>query len=218
MRGHLRQCSACEERFEQESAMLDIAANLEPLEPSEAVWQRISEKIADAEIADSERGASWRWLVARRRAIGSVGFAACAVAAVLWIRLGGQERPMESSAAGARIELATGDGVALVQPAKTVSDVTELELTEADREYQETIEELRGMLQEDRSSWSPPVAAAVDARLASFRKASQKHRVVVTEPSLIVASRDPVYATYRAEISFLQSALAGELPLVEALP
>ena len=86
------------------------------------------------------------------------------------------------------------------------------ELAEADRDYLQTIAELREMLEEDREAWSAQEVAAVDAQLSSFRKAAIGSRFAIESESYVVQTRDTLYANYRSEIGFLQSALAGDLP------
>ena len=144
----------------------------------------------------------------------------CVAAAVLWMQFVGKGAEADAVATRVSAERRSGNGEevqAVAATPTTASEVTQFDLAEADRDYQQTIEELRAMLQEDRPSWSEPVAAAVDAKLASYRRAAIEQRLAVGDSSLVVASHDPVYATYRAEISFLQSALAGELPGAEGM-
>lgn len=218
VRGHLRQCTACEQRFAQEAAIVDLAASLDPLEPPESVWEGISQKIAEAEIEDSEQHPAWRWLSGHMRPLLLTGLVGCAAAAALWM--------LWATSSDAPLAVVESRGASNANPNEaepsptptTVTAMTELEMEEADRDYLETIEELRALLQEDREQWSPPVAAAIDAKLDGFRRVSQEQTLAIANTELAVASRDPVYATYRAEIAFLQSTLAGDLPLVEALP
>ncbi len=213
VRGHLRTCSACESLFEDESAFIEFAANLEPIDPPDQVWQHIAKRIAEEEIADSERSSWRRWLVERRVALGVVGASVCAAAALIVVL--GDKGSQESLAAAS----ASSDAGALMPSevvSQSVASERALALSEADLNYQQTIAELREMLEEDRMSWSEGVAHAVDTKLASFRREAIEKRFAVTDGTVLVSSRDPIYATYRAEISFLQSALAGQLPGEEA--
>ncbi len=209
VRGHLRQCQTCESLFEEESAFIELASSLDPLEPPDRVWEQISKRIAEEEIADSERPSWRRWLADRRLLLGGFGVAACAAAAVALV---------VSADATSSKPLVSGTGEdagalhASAVPAETVVQERTQALSAADRNYQETIAELREMLEEDRASWSAEVAMAVDTKLAQFRQAATRERYAIGDATLLVASRDPIYATYREEISFLQSALAGELP------
>tara|TARA_R110002073_G_scaffold103664_3_gene234677 strand:- start:48892 stop:49623 length:732 start_codon:yes stop_codon:yes gene_type:complete len=209
VRGHLRQCQACEVLFEQESAFIDFAANLEPLEPPDRVWEQISKRIAEEEIADSKEPSWRRWLAERRLAMGVVGVSVCAAAAAILV-------VKTSNSASEQAQLATSSHDAgAVRTAKaevTVAGERTQAVSEADANYQQTIAELREMLEEDRTTWTEREAAAVDAALASFRRVAIEQRFELADGAVLVASRDPIYANYRAEISFLQSALAGEVP------
>ncbi|MCP4446245.1 MAG: hypothetical protein GY811_13010 [Myxococcales bacterium] len=217
VRGHLRQCAGCEGLFEQESALLALVANLEPLDPPHNVWEGISKTIAEAEIADSERSAGWRWLASQYRALGVAGACLC-TAAVLTFYLGTGELGADESLNVPTAGVARQGAEAVPLAPESVAQVRYKALSEADMAYHQTIEELRDMLAEDRSSWSDPVTAAVDAKLVGFRRAAIEQRLAIGDSSSLIASRDPIYATYRAEISFLQSALAGELLVAEGSP
>lgn len=214
VRGHLRQCSGCEELFEQESALLELAANLEPLDPPDRVWEGISRKIAEAEVADSEASVSWRWLKDRNWAYPAVGLVAVAAAAVLFLaKTQSNSEPTSESSTPVAVSSMEPRVFAPSAP-QTVAQVRGDAIADADRDYQQTIAELREMLEEDRPSWTEAEALAMDAKLDGFRKAAIAERFAIADAPTVVASRDPIYATYRAEISFLQSALAGELPAV----
>lgn len=212
VRGHLRQCQTCEHLFEEESAFIELASSLEPLEPTDHVWEQISKRIAEEEIADSDRPSWRRWLTDRRLLLGGFGVAVCATAAVALV-VSGDATSSQTLASGTGEDAGSLTASASVDP-QTVAQETTQALSDADRNYQETIAELREMLEEDRASWSAEVALAVDAKLAHFRRSATRERFAVGDATLLVASRDPIYATYREEISFLQSALAGELPRV----
>ena len=194
VRGHLRQCQTCEVLFEQESAFIDFAANLEPLEPPDRVWEQICKRIAEEEIADSKEPSWRRWLAERRLAMGVVGVSVCAAAAAILV-------VKTSNSASEQAQLATSSHDAgAVRTAKaevTVAGERTQAVSEADANYQQTIAELREMLEEDRTS---------------FRRGAIEQRFELADGAVLVASRDPIYANYRAEISFLQSALAGEVP------
>lgn len=207
VRGHLRECGTCEGLFEDESTLLDLSANLGALDPPSDVWERISQQIAAEEIADSHQSVWRRWLSGRRIAIGVAGTLCAAAAAALVLRASAPNAVV----AIAGVSDASVMEVAPTREAKTVAEAHSRAIAEAEQDYQQTIIELRELLEEDRSSWSASVATAVDDTLAGFRREAAKSRFAIGA-STLVASRDPIYETYRAEISFLQLALAGSLP------
>ena len=98
-----------------------------------------------------------------------------------------------------------------MQMAASYSELRTDELAEADRQYLQTITDLRDMLEEDRPRWDVSEAALVDEQLAAFRKEAIGTRLAIDSGSIAVQNRDLLYAGYRTEIGFLQSALAGDI-------
>jgi hypothetical protein len=207
VRGHLRTCEECRSCFEEERELVEAASQLPELEPPDAIWKNIEARIAQEEVKDSLESPAWRWLRLRWQPLGGVGLA-LAAAAFLILRPAGTTEDQKESVTRHEFQ----SSIAHAPPQISFTEARELELGEADRQYLQTIEDLRSMLEEDRQLWTAEEAAAVDARLAGFRKEAIGTRLAIGSAGAAVSSRDQLYAGYRSEIGFLQSALAGDLP------
>ncbi len=211
VRGHLRTCAACEALFEQEAELIEAAQKLAPLDPPESVWEGIQKRLAAEEVRDSQSSALLRWLRWRRGPALAFGLGVCAAAAIVVMR------PWQGQGAQPAASLVKADHEAS-QVADSLSFVEqrEVELSLADRDYIQTIQELRELVEEDRSVWSEREAAVIDEQLAAFHRRAIGERLAVTSAQDIagVASegRAALYQSYRAEIAFLQATLAGDLP------
>lgn len=208
VRGHLRTCDECRLVFEEERALIDAAAQLPVLDPPDAIWQGIEARIAQEEVKDSLERPAWRWLRLRWQPVALVSVAACTAIAFFVMRPSGLVEETRESVTRQAFQSSTSHA----PPQQTFTETRELQVAAADRQYLETIEDLRTMLEEDRELWSADEAAAVDAQLAGFRKEAIGTRLAIGNTDIKVANRDQLYAGYRSEISFLQSALAGDLP------
>jgi hypothetical protein len=207
VRGHLRTCDECTAIFERESALIDAAAELPELDPPDSIWDQVQARIAKEEVKDSLEWPLARWLRFHWRPV--AGTAMVAAMAVALLLAQARSAPV--------LELSE---VALVPPEITTTAVrmeesyrelrTE-ELAEADRQYLQTIAELREMLEGDRPRWDVRETARVDQQLAAFRKEAIGTRLAIESGTHSVQSRDQLYAGYRSEIGFLQSALAGDI-------
>jgi hypothetical protein len=208
IRGHLRTCSECRLSFEAERELIDAAADLPPLDPPDSIWEEVQARIAQAEVKDSEESPPWRWLRFHWRPALGLSVVA-AMAATLWL-----VRPGPTNTEKADVPVAEQvDSLAIAKSMQaSYVQARQEELAEADRDYLETITDLREMLEEDREQWSKQVVAAVDAQLATYRKEAIGTRFAIESGSYMVQTRDTLYANYRSEIGFLQSALAGDLP------
>ena len=222
IRGHLRTCDACQECYEEEVRLVAAASELQELDPPDHLWQGIVAQIADAEIADSEKAdrlpvrrvirrvipVNWRL-----HAIGATSLAIALV--VLYFDSGSPDTPEEDgfSANEQVVQSAVPKALALAPKAPTKRELyapqLALAIEDADRDYLQTIADLRTILEEDRSSWTNQEAKALDAELANFNRIGIGTRLAMSESS--VESRDELYAHYQLEISFLESALMGEL-------
>lgn len=209
LRGHLRTCDRCRVLVEDEAALVRAAGELEPLEPPAELWAAIEDRLADAEIADAERPRYWMWWRAARPYLAGLSLvgAAAAAALFLWQREAG-----ESAAAASE---PVPPPVALVS-SRSHEEARASELSRADRRYQETIAELRAIVETERAAWTPEEVAAFDARLAELdaRIVAERARLSVgggEELATSAAGRDPLYAAYRAQIDVLSAAAVGEL-------
>ncbi len=239
LRGHLRVCPRCAERVEDEARIAQLAADLEPVDPSPSMWQAIDARLAEAEIRDSRRPALWLLVQrlrdgARRNALvlGS-GVAAAAVLALLWLpgREPGREpgsggAPERASAAPAAPEpaiartepLASREDPPAPEPgcsgAPTQEEQLLCQMHEADRRYLDSIAELVDAVAEERASWIAADAARFDAALADLDRAATVERLrLAGQPAAAgPAVRDPLYAIYRAKIDLLTSAVVAGDP------
>ncbi len=208
VRGHLRACSHCEQLFEQEAELIEAAgAGLPALDPPDRIWQRIADEVAFAEVADSQQHPARRWFASHLKVLVPVGVATCAALVLILVRSGAQPAQKHVQVA---VDASSVAAVAI--EANTVAQVRAQSILEAEADYQTTIAELRELLNEDRPTWSVEVVTAVDAILSEFEQRAPPKRMTRTQSPFLVSSSDPLYAGYRAEIVFLQSALAGQLP------
>lgn len=208
VRGHLRTCESCRELFEQERELVEAASTMPAMDPPDAIWAGIQARIAKEEVKDSLEWPVSRWLRLHWRPIAGVGLALSAAAALLVLRSQGPLAGETDTLA----ENSTHRAMPRAPMQLSFASSRVAELAEADRQYLETIQDLRDMLEEDREQWTETEAAAVDARLARYRKESIGTRLTIANVDVGVQSRDTLYANYRHEIGFLQSALAGDLP------
>ncbi len=208
VRGHLRTCSSCRQSFERERELIDAACELPPLDPPDSIWEAVQARIAEEEVKDSEESPLWRWLRFRWRPIMGVGVAAAMAITLFMVRPGSSTEEAKPAPVA---EVLSPVSIAEAMQASYEKSRQE-ELAEADRDYIQTIANLREMLEEDREQWNAGEVEAVDAQLAVFRKEAIGTRFAIQSDTYSVQSRDALYANYRNEIGFLQSALAGDLP------
>ena len=228
IRGHLRTCEACQQCYEEEAILVAAASELQPLDPPDHLWQGIVSQIADAEIADSEvagkrpvRQAIRRIIPANWR-LHAIGAASLAVAmALLYVNSDSGSQGQQASNVEPALSADEQEGqgaseqAATREPAPAVerelhSAQLALSIEEADRDYLQTIADLRTILEEERSAWTVQEAKVLDDKLANFKEVGIGTRLAMSDTS--VQSRDKLYAHYQLEISFLESALMGELP------
>ncbi len=208
VRGHLRECGSCSQSFEEEAKLIEVAqTGLPMLDPPDHIWQRIAEEVAQAEVADSQQHPARRWFASQIKVLVPVGLVTCAALVLVFVRSG-------ALPAKKLVRVAEDASLAAVLAieADTVAQVRAHSILEADADYRATIVELRELLDEDRPTWSAAVVTAVDTRLSEFEQRPLLQRLTSAESPLEVSAADPLYAGYRAEIVFLQSALAGQLP------
>lgn len=221
LRGHLRVCTACAERVEDEARLREAAGSLQPLDPPAELWAAIDARLADAEIADARRSRAWLWWQravdgARRHriAVGMAGAAAAAVLAVWIVRGAGEERAPAGRPQVA--ELATAVQASGADPCDAVATHDEQVLCqahEAERRYLDAIAELSQLVAEERASWAAADAARFDAALAELdRAAGDELRRLAVAAGASPSSRDPLYSIYQAKIDLLSRAAVGGEP------
>jgi hypothetical protein len=217
LRGHLRVCEVCAARVEDEAALRKAAGGLEPLEAPSALWSAIDARLAEAEIDDAGRSRIWLWWQraldgARRfRLPLAVGSAAIAAAVAVWMLRGQDESGPAAQPVVAELQpevKATGGEPCAA--ARTHDELVLCQMADADRRYLEAIEELAGLVAEERSSWTPEQAARFDASLAELDRAlADELKRVAAAVSASPASRDPLYSIYQAKIDLLSRAAVG---------
>lgn len=222
VRGHLRTCSSCAERVEDEARVRQLAASLSPIDPPASMWQAIDAQLAVAEIGDSRRSALWLLLqrgldgVRRNALVCGVAGAGVALLLILWLP-GGDDGEPRSAAATApasggdvRPEAAAPEQSAC-STARTHEELLLCQTRDADRRYLEAIAELVRAVADERTSWSAADASRFDAALAELDHAAEIERVRLAgqPPEAAPASRDPLHTIYRAQIELLSSAVVA---------
>ncbi|HTE52928.1 MAG TPA: zf-HC2 domain-containing protein [Kofleriaceae bacterium] len=228
VRGHLRVCTRCAERVEDEARVRELAADLEPIDPPQAMWRAIDARLADAEIGDSHRSTLSltvrRWLDGARRNLLPLGVGAAAVAVLLvLLRPGGTEggdgsvRSRAALAPAGSREPVVGAG-APVGPgcaaARSHEEQVLCQMHESDKRYLDAIGELHGAIAEERATWSAADAARFDSAVARLDRAAEIERVRLAGSVGTggPAARDPLHAIYREKIELLTSAVVtGDL-------
>jgi hypothetical protein len=203
IRGHLRSCGECAALVEDERALVSAAGELESPEPPAALWQSIQERIADEEIAESEK-APWRlWLGFNWKPLAGAGVA-CAAGLVLWWSSRSDELHPASSARSDR-EVT----VAVLAPQSFQSERTSA-IDEAERDYRDTVLELREMVEGEMGAWAEVDRERYRELVRSFD--DERARLGALGSSRgAVRSRDPLWASYRKEINLLEGALFGQV-------
>jgi hypothetical protein len=230
VRGHLRTCAGCAERVEDEARVRALAADLEPVDPPQAMWRAIDARLAEAEIGDSRRPALWlllqRGLDGARRNGLVVGLcaAAGAVLLTLWLPRGGGEAEPRGGSAPPRAAAsrpgpepaAPAVALAACAGARTHEDLLLCQMHESDRRYMDAIAELTRAVAEERLSWPAADASRFDSALAELGRAAAIERLRLSGQAA-PAGRDPLHAIYRAQIQLLSRAVvAGDLTLATA--
>jgi len=217
LRGHLRTCSACRTMVEDEEAVRDAAAGLEPVEPPAALWGAVQERLARAEIADAERSLAWLWWQRLRQHALPAAVAVAAVAVLLvWNSRRNDERAdqappsADTLAEGAAVEAPGAPRVA--PPSMRFLEAREREVLEADATYVGVIGELETAVSETRVAWSKDAARAFDTKLAELEASARQHaRSLAVDGFHDPKSRDALYTSYRAQIGLMERTVLEEL-------
>ena len=121
---------------------------------------------------------------------------------------------------GSGAQTAAGSGVD-AEPAQdacagahTQDELLLCQMHGSDRRYLDAIAELTLAVAEERGSWTARDAARFDGALAELSRAAEVERVRLAGQSSGAgpASRDPLYAIYRAQIDLLSSAVVAGDP------
>jgi hypothetical protein len=213
LRGHLRQCDGCRELVEDEVRVLEVAEELEPVDPPPDLWAAIGERLAEAEVGDAGRSRLWLWWqVARTYALpAAVAVVAVVAAGTFYLRDRAPEPVARNPAVTPAAVTAPAEPAA---PAVDFETARSAEIERADRRYLEAIDDLRELAERERERWTAEQQAAFDARLAEFESAvrAQRQDTRDVRTGLIAAGapgRDPLYAVYQDQIDYMQRAVLG---------
>ena len=226
VRGHLRSCAECSRIFDDELEVRAAVGGLDDtLDPPEALWQRICDEVAEAEVRDAERSTvslALRRLgaaVAPYRLHLAMATVASLIVAVLIIDarrpavvadLEPPEMPREVAVTSVAPAVFSPQGSAPAAATHTEARIAEIRL--ADERYEKTIAELREIAAGDRPSWSASDADRYDHEVARFEtRISELRRDLARRIADDPRRRDPLYEVYRQHIAFLEDAVWGEL-------
>lgn len=178
VRGHLRTCEACRTIATDEAALRDGLRQLPTIDPPASMWAGIQARLADEEVAHSQRPA-WRRALARwapsapRFAAGGL-LAAAAVAILVWRAQRGPDAPAvtpEPAPIAATQPKVIGP-TQVVVGSDSSADVTADLAGEAARvtaTYADAAEELLALAGEARGQWTTEQKDAFDAHVVELR-------------------------------------------------
>lgn len=226
VRGHLRGCAECSRLFDDEVAVRTAVSDLDDtLDPPPALWQRICDQVAEAEIRDARR--SPVVLAARRLGAAVAPFrlhlvvGLVAAAAVIALVIDGSRPAVVAGLEIGEPELPGTLAVISVAPtifsphrpaaAATHFEQWALEIRRADQRYEQTIAELREIADGGRAGWSAADADRYDREVARFEsKIAALRRDLSRRVADHPRRRDPLYDMYRDHIAFLEDAVWGQ--------
>jgi hypothetical protein len=202
IRGHMRRCELCEKLVEEERALVAAAGELDRPEPPTALWRAIQERIAEEEIAESEKP-PWRlWMALHwRPVVGSA--AACAAALVLWMHATGGRGPAPSATAAGEPQ------IAVLAPTTFQSDRVSA-IDEAEQDYRDTVFDLREMVELELDTWTEADRARYRELVQHFDD-ERARLAALADAEAPVRSRDRLWASYRTEIDVLEGSLFGQV-------
>lgn len=219
LRGHLRTCDACRALVEDEAAIRDAAAGMEPIEPPPGLWSAVEAQLARAEIADSERSRAWLWWQGlRRHALPAAVAVAAVLVFVVWNnRRNDGEGNVAQPAPGTtpvaeRAQVASPLKDQAVPPNESFREARQREVLEADTTYLSVIAELDAVVKVEREGWAPQTLKSFDARLGDLQGTARQYaRELAFDEMPDPASRNALYAAYSAQIGHMQHAVLEEM-------
>ncbi len=204
VRGHLLECAACRAEGEAIHKIAVAAASLGAVDPPASVWDGIAARLDDHEIAYSRRSRLWWWWQAFRRPLFYAGgaVAAAALVVVLYMR-------------DRRVEVAPAPKPAPASPQALVDEAL-AEIERAESGYVSAIDDLRGIVGDEKSKWPPAMQAAFDRNLADIDAAVERLREAARRAPGNLQAQEALYASYRRKIDYLQEAVVrGGIPASE---
>lgn len=215
VRGHLRGCEACRQVATDEAALRDGLRELPAVEVPSTLWAGVQARLAQEEVADSERPA-WkralaRWLPSMPQI--ALGSAVAAAAIVLLVIRHRHETP-DVAPVSPPVEIPRVVIAPVTQPAPPapvtpldddadVTDAIAAAPAQLSAEHAAVVRELEPLAAEARARWSDEQKQAYDTQLAAL------HHDVASAKNEHVRQRH-----YRALIRFLQrAAIRDEIAL-----
>lgn len=219
VRGHLRTCDACRQIAADEAALRDGLRALPTVDPPPSLWANVQARLAEVEVAESQRPA-WRRMLARwmpspqRLALGGA-VAAAAVTLTVWRVSSRDAEPVAPRIAdhpSPAIESSATPAPAPRPPTPpSADDATAELLAEPARitaTYEATANELLALAADARPGWTDAAKATFDARIADFQRA-------LTASAVDERMR---HRTYRAMIRYVQNAVVRDEIVVARVP
>lgn len=189
LRGHMRSCSSCRAQYEATCRLVSGARSLgkDDVEPPASLWSGTVTRLAQCSV------------VRRRPRWGRVALAG-AVLILGAVFVDGLRSPVTE-------EVSRKDSTGPRQ--YELLAAAALEVNRAEAEYRTIVEELVHLAQKERVAWRPEVARAFDRRKQVFALTTLRERASAYADPANIATKDALFASYRAEIAFLQDAVVA---------
>lgn len=201
VRGHLRTCDACRAMSSDEATLRDGLRALPPLDPPPTLWANVQARLAQEEVAESERPA-WRrtltrWMHSATLPRFAFGMTAVAAAAVLLLVWRSHRHHDELVAVTVPHETQAPAPVAPPPSASTQDVTAEIAAAPAktSEDYAQAAQELLAAARTERSAWTDDQKQAFDAKVGELQAAIDG-----------AAEGHPRQKAYRAMIRYLQGA------------
>ena len=202
VRGHLRTCDACRGMAADEAALRDGLRSLPPVDPPPSLWANVQARLAQEEVAESERPA-WRRTLSRwmrdaampRFALGMTAVAAAAVLVLVW-RSHHHPRPHEDITIATTVPHEAPAPVAPAAP--EAADVTQqiaAAPAKTSDDYAQAAKELLAAARTESAAWTDDQKQAFDAKVGELQAAIDG-----------AAEGRARHTAYRAMIRYLQGA------------
>jgi anti-sigma factor RsiW len=183
VRGHLRGCEACRQVASDEAALRDGLRALPSIDPPASLWAGVQQRLAAAEVADSQRP-TWRralgWLSSHAPQIGLASAALAAAIVLIVVRMqrdddtgGKPTAPVATSQQPTEPKQVPVPSVQPSQSAHDDGDVTAAlaaEPAQITASYAQTAHELLDAAKDARAQWSEDRKRDFDSQLAALQK------------------------------------------------
>lgn len=200
VRGHLRTCDACRAMASDEAALRDGLRSLPPVDPPASLWANVQARLAQEEVAESERPAWKRALSRWRRGAAmprfALGMTAVAAATVTLVVVRSHRHHEEATPVATTVPHIAPAPVA--PPALEAADVTaQIAAAPAKQsdDYAQAAKELLAAARTESASWTGDQKQAFDGKVGELQAAIDG----------AAEGRDR-HKAYRAMIRYLQGA------------